>query len=166
MSHKPFHFSVRVPLLTCPSTHQSPFVLRAQDADENLAIDNNLLCEIEAESWVNGTRGILVESRAPPLPRLEQDCSLLCEATAKSTAAKAKAAAAMEKCGADALYRMPWQKLQVKDDGEADRRSSRISKGFRVELHLPLALIFSPTFTHVPMRGVLIEIVSLRVQYA
>ncbi|CAM9901915.1 unnamed protein product, partial [Ectocarpus sp. 12 AP-2014] len=48
-----------------------------QDADESLMIDNELLCEIEAESWVNGTRGILVESRAPVLPMLEQNCSLL-----------------------------------------------------------------------------------------
>lgn len=52
------------------------FPQQVQDADENLAIDNDLLCAIEAESWVNGTRGILVESRAPPLPRLDQNCSL------------------------------------------------------------------------------------------
>lgn len=81
-----------------------------QDADENLAIDNELLCQIEAESWVNGTRGILVESRAPPLPRLEQNCSLL-PPTIDDRGTRA--AAALEEQGEDALYSMPWQKLQV-----------------------------------------------------
>lgn len=90
----------------------------AQDADESLAIDNELLCEIEAESWVNGTRGILVESRAPVLPRLEQNCTLLPAPSIDggrraAKMAAAAAAAALEKEGADALYSMPWQKLQV-----------------------------------------------------
>lgn len=89
-----------------------------KDADESLAIDNELLCEIEAESWVNGTRGILVESRAPALPRLEQNCSLLPvppnDRVGKAAKAAA-AAAAIESEGRDALYSMPWQKLQVRD---------------------------------------------------
>lgn len=94
----------------------------SQDADENLAIDNELLCEIEAESWVNGTRGILVESRAPPLPNLEQDCSLLPEIIDDhpNKASRAAAAAALEKEGGEQLYRMPWQKLQVRVVFEAD----------------------------------------------
>lgn len=88
---------------------------KQKDADESLAIDNELLCEIEAESWVNGTRGILVESRAPALPRLEQNCSLLPVPPNDRgrRAAKAVAAAAIENEGGGALYSMPWQKLQV-----------------------------------------------------
>lgn len=81
-----------------------------------MAIDNELLCEIEAESWVNGTRGILVESRGPTLPRLEQNCSLLPVAPndrARKATKVAKAAAAIENEGREALYSMPWQKLQV-----------------------------------------------------
>lgn len=87
-----------------------------KDADESLAIDNELLCEIEAESWVNGTRGILVESRAPVLPMLEQNCSLLPAPTDSRSqkAARVAAAAATEKEAGDALYSMPWQKLQVR----------------------------------------------------
>lgn len=87
-----------------------------KDADESLAIDNELLCEIEAESWVNGTRGILVESRAPVLPKLEQNCSLLPgPADSRSQkAARVAAAAATEKEAGDSLYSMPWQKLQVR----------------------------------------------------
>eukprot|EP00752_Nemacystus_decipiens_P010361 g9231.t1 len=89
-----------------------------QDADESLAIDNELLCEIEAESWVNGTRGILVESRAPALPSLEQNCSLLpvppIDRGGKAAKA-AKAAAAIKSEGLEALYSMPWQKLQALD---------------------------------------------------
>lgn len=90
-----------------------------QDSDEHLAIDSELLCEIEAESWINGTRGILVESRAPPLPKLEQNCSLLPSTAddrgsrAVKAAARAKAAAALDKEGAAVLYSMPWQKLEV-----------------------------------------------------
>ncbi|CBN77747.1 conserved unknown protein [Ectocarpus siliculosus] len=88
-----------------------------QDADESLTIDNELLCEIEAESWVNGTRGILVESRAPVLPMLEQNCSLLPAPADSRTqkAARVAAAAAIEKEAGDALYSMPWQKLQALD---------------------------------------------------
>lgn len=92
---------------------------RFQDSDEHLAIDSELLCEIEAESWINGTRGILVESRAPPLPKLEQNCSLLPSTAddrgskAVKAAARAKAAAALDKEGAAVLYSMPWQKLDV-----------------------------------------------------
>lgn len=86
-----------------------------------MAIDNELLCEIEAESWVNGTRGILVESRAPALPKVEQNCSLLPVPAgrggggrAAKTRAKAVAATATEQEEeATALYSMPWQKLQV-----------------------------------------------------
>ncbi|CAM9995550.1 unnamed protein product [Ectocarpus sp. 13 AM-2016] len=80
-------------------------------------IDNELLCEIEAESWVNGTRGILVESRAPVLPMLEQNCSLLPSPADSRTqkAARVAAAAAIEKEAGDALYSMPWQKLQALD---------------------------------------------------
>lgn len=93
-----------------------------QDADESLAIDNELLCEIEAESWVNGTRGILVESRAPALPKVEQNCSLLPAPAGRGggggRAAKARAkavvaTAAEQEEEAAALYSMPWQKLQV-----------------------------------------------------
>ncbi|CAM9319415.1 unnamed protein product, partial [Laminaria digitata] len=92
-----------------------------QDSDEHLAIDSELLCEIEAESWINGTRGILVESRAPPLPKLEQNCSLLPSTAddrgsrAVKAAARAKAAAALDKEGAAVLYSMPWQKLEALD---------------------------------------------------
>ncbi|CAM9234741.1 unnamed protein product [Ectocarpus sp. 4 AP-2014] len=88
-----------------------------QDADESVTIDNELLCEIEAESWVNGTRGILVESRAPVLPMLEQNCSLLPAPADSRTqkAARVAAAAAIEKESGDALYSMPWQKLQALD---------------------------------------------------
>lgn len=80
-------------------------------------IDNELLCEIEAESWVNGTRGILVESRAPALPRLEQNCMLLPAPSmdgGRKAAKTAATAASLEKEGGDELYSMPWQKLQVR----------------------------------------------------
>ncbi|CAM9093459.1 unnamed protein product, partial [Hapterophycus canaliculatus] len=89
----------------------------SQDADETLAIDNELLCEIEAESWVNGTRGILVESRAPGLPTLGQNSSLLPvrEDNHSTKAAKVAAALALNEEGEGALYRMPWQKLQALD---------------------------------------------------
>lgn len=64
---------------------------------------------------MNGTRGILVESRAPALPKLEQNCSLLPVPPNNrgASAAKAAAAAAIENEGGDALYSMPWRKLQV-----------------------------------------------------
>lgn len=65
---------------------------------------------------MNGTRGILVESRAPTLPRLEQNCSLLpvppVDRGGKAAKA-AKAAASIESEGREALYSMPWRKLQV-----------------------------------------------------
>lgn len=92
-----------------------------QDADESLAIDNELLCEIEAESWVNGTRGILVESRAPALPTLEQNSSLL-PGRPNDRSAKAAKAAATAALNAEegALYSMPWQKLQVRLEKDND----------------------------------------------
>lgn len=67
---------------------------------------------------MNGTRGILVESRAPALPRLEQNCTLLPAPSIDGGRRAAKTAvaaaeAALEKEGGDALYSLPWQKLQV-----------------------------------------------------
>lgn len=83
-----------------------------QDADENLAIDDKLLCQIEAESWVNGTRGILVESRAPPISRLQQNLSLL-PASIGGDQSEVELGRLSEAEGGDELYSMPWKKLQV-----------------------------------------------------
>lgn len=57
-----------------------------------------------------------MESRAPALPRLEQNCSLLPvppNDRGGKAAKAAKAASAMKNEGQEALYNMPWQKLQV-----------------------------------------------------
>ncbi|CAM9405226.1 unnamed protein product, partial [Discosporangium mesarthrocarpum] len=78
-----------------------------QDSDESVLIDNDLLCEIEAESWVNGTRGILVESRALALPGLPQNTSLL-----PTTQNTQQGAHAMQ---GQPLYSLSWEKLQALD---------------------------------------------------
>lgn len=91
-----------------------------QDADENLAIDTNLLCQIEAESWVNGTRGILVESRALPLMKLQQDSSLLPSSVGgrgggygDEDQVELELGCLGEDEGGEKVYSMPWRKLQV-----------------------------------------------------
>ncbi|CAM9893311.1 unnamed protein product [Chrysoparadoxa australica] len=54
--------------------------------EDDLSLGTQLLCEIEAESWVNGTRGILIETRAPPFEPLPFDLSLveMCQKEAKA----------------------------------------------------------------------------------
>lgn len=91
-----------------------------QDADENLAIDTNLLCQIEAESWVNGTRGILVESRASPLVKLQQNSSLLPSSVGgrgsdngDEDQVDLELGCLSEEEGGEKVYSMPWRKLQV-----------------------------------------------------
>ncbi|CAM9662106.1 unnamed protein product, partial [Phaeothamnion confervicola] len=76
-----------------------------------------LLCEIEAESWINGTRGVVIEARAPPLPPLPLSIGYAVAAAAAATAAAATAAAAaaLPVMGADGLYGAPWGKSFADD---------------------------------------------------
>lgn len=141
LKHMPF-FPTPAP---CPCSFPTASCFSSQDADENLSINTNLLCQIEAESWVNGTRGILVESRAPALPGLEQDSSLLLGAVDDGAAGESLATLLEGGGGGGgALYRLPWEKLQVRECG--CRGAGRGGRGNRSLLRV-IGLVTGPRKT-------------------
>jgi hypothetical protein len=72
-----YNIAIRQELVESGAIRIILFDLNKNFEGENIAITNELLCELEAESWCNGSRGAIKENRAPPINPCELCFDLL-----------------------------------------------------------------------------------------